>query len=73
MVRGGQVSGIAGGSYQFSARVSGLVKKPLDCAVRTFMIPISPGTRSPVKLTVRTYDSELLYSAKKVLHRWVFG
>ena len=29
-------------------------KKPLDCAVRTFMIPISPGTRSPVKLTVRT-------------------
>ena len=40
MVRGGQMSGIAGGSIQFSAGVSGLVKKPLDCAVSAFIIPI---------------------------------
>ena len=37
--------------------VSGLVKKPLDCAVRAFIIPIycllsSARTRLPVKLTV---------------------
>ena len=32
-MRGGQVSGIAGGSEQFSLGVSGLVKKPLDCTV----------------------------------------
>ena len=38
MVRGGLVSGIAGGSEQFSAGESGLVKQPLDCAVRAFII-----------------------------------
>ena len=32
------MSGIAGGSEQFSAGESGLVKQPLDCAVRAFMI-----------------------------------
>ena len=31
--RGGQVNGIAGGSEQFSAGWSGLVKEPLDCTV----------------------------------------
>ena len=40
VVRGGQGSGIAVGSEQFSAGVSGLVKKTLDCAVRAFIIPI---------------------------------
>ena len=32
------MSGIAGGSEQFSAGESGLVKQPLDCAVRAFII-----------------------------------
>ena len=33
LVPGGQVSGIAGGSKQFSTGVSRLVKKSLDCTV----------------------------------------
>ena len=32
------MSGIAGGSEQFSAGESGLVKQRLDCAVRAFII-----------------------------------
>ena len=44
----GQVSGIAGGSEQFSAGVSGLVKKPLDCTVGKLIVY----THAPASFTV---------------------
>ena len=43
-VRGGEVSGIAGASKQFSARVSGLVLKTLDCTHIKLQIKFTPIT-----------------------------
>ena len=47
-VSGGQVSGIAGGSEQLSAGVSGLVKKNLDCTVGKLIVYPCSGVRHGV-------------------------